>query len=356
MRGKLFGTVPERLLKREEGMAVGVISAESKVRDRTRQAIGRLIQVSVPQLNRNERLALFEEVEYKSRWNFDFASLMVLATAIASMGLLLDSGAVVIGAMLVAPLMMPLLGTGLSLAQGNWPLCRRALGSVVRGFLFALIIGLTMGALARYFELGMTGQLEARGKPNVLDLGVAFVSGVAAAYCVARPKLGGAMAGVAIAAALVPPIATVGISLVLGDLATSRGAAFLFGINVVAVVLGAALNFVLAGVRGGTAEGAWARRGLITLLLVCAGLVVPLTSILLFGSSRSSEIENVVKAELPKEARFISALRMDGGGYEVTVESDRPMNDFTKERLKEVLSKKAGKPVKVRLKTELVVE
>ena len=124
----------------------------------------------------------------------------------------------------------------------------------------------------------------------------------------------------------------------------------------VAVVLGAALNFVLAGVRGGTAEGAWARRGLITLLLVCAGLVVPLTSILLFGSSRSSEIENVVKAELPKEARFISALRMDGGGYEVTVESDRPMNDFTKERLKEVLSKKAGKPVKVRLKTELVVE
>ncbi|MDA7648831.1 DUF389 domain-containing protein [Akkermansiaceae bacterium] len=226
LKGKIFGTLPDKVLSGVGGVTMGVIRAERPVGHRVRNAVSRVIQTKVPQLNRNERLALFDEVESKSRWNFDFASLMVLATAIAAMGLLLDSAAVVIGAMLVAPLMMPLLGTGLALSQGSWPLCRRTLGAVMRGFLFALLIGLLVGVYARFFDLGMTFQLEARGRPNLLDLGVAFVSGVAAAYCIARPKLSGALAGVAIAAALVPPIATVGISFVLGDVATSRGAAF----------------------------------------------------------------------------------------------------------------------------------
>ncbi|MGJ8696394.1 MAG: DUF389 domain-containing protein [Verrucomicrobiaceae bacterium] len=352
LRGKLFGTLPERLLASETGRLVGVVRAERAVGHRFRDWVGRLIQIKIPQLNRDERLALFDEVESKSRWSFDFASLMTMATAIAGMGLLLNSAAVVIGAMLVAPLMMPLVGGGLALSQGHWPLWNRAIGAVVRGFVLALLIGLVLGGIARFFDLGMTFQLEARGKPNLLDLGVAFVSGIAASYCIARPKLSGALAGVAIAAALVPPIATVGIALVLGDTSTSTGAALLFGTNVVAVVLGASFNFVLAGVRGRGRDGEWARRGLIVLMLIMAGLLVPLTSFLFTGLSQSTHVERRVEPVLPKGMKLVSVLRMDGGGYEVVVESPRPLTRALQEKIKAAL----GGLEEVRLRTILVID
>jgi len=354
LRRKLFGTLPERLLNREQGLTVGVIRAERSKGHRFRDMVGRLVHINIPQLNRNERLALFDEVESKSRWNFDFAALMMLATAIAGMGLLVNSGAVVIGAMLVAPLMMPLIGTGLSLVQGNWPLARRAMGAVGRGFCFAFALSVAMGFLARFLNLGLTEQLQMRGEPNSLDLGIAFVSGIAASYCIARPKLSGALAGVAIAAALVPPIATVGIGLALGQTRVAFGAAFLFGTNIVAIVLGAGLNFTLAGISGNHKKGAWGRRSLIALVLVCLGLAVPLTSGLLSRLSRSEKLEKAIMDELPKGVTLVSANRMRGGGFEVIVESARPLEVDLFPKVAQVNGKIEGEKESVKLRTQLV--
>ncbi len=356
LRRKLFGSIPDRILNEGAGLTVGVIRAEHSKGHRFRDLVGRMVHINIPQLNRNERLVLFEEVESKSRWNFDFAALMSLATAIAAMGLLVNSGAVVIGAMLVAPLMMPLIGTGLSLVQGNWPLCKQALAALVRGFCFALLLGLGMGILARFLELGLTDQLRMRGEPNTLDLGIAFVSGIAASYCIARPKLSGALAGVAIAAALVPPIATVGICLALGEAAVAKGAALLFGTNIVAIVLGAGFNFLLAGIRGKHKSGEWGRRGLIVLLLVCFGLAVPLTSVLLSRIARSSELEMAVKAELPGGVKLVSVSRRPSGGFEVTLESPSPLNDEVLAKVKGAIDQQENRETKVRLRTHLVRE
>ncbi len=354
LRRKLFGTLPERLLRRESSVTIAVIRAERSKGHRFREAMGRAIHVNIPQLNRLERLALFEEVEAKSRWNFDFAALMCLATAIAGMGLLVNSGAVVIGAMLVAPLMMPLIGTGLSLVQGNWPLARRALGAVGRGFCFAFALSVAMGFLARCLNLGMTEQLQMRGEPNSLDLGIAFVSGIAASYCIARPKLSGALAGVAIAAALVPPIATVGIGLALGQTSTALGAALLFGTNIVAIVLGAGLNFTLAGIAGNQKAGTWGRRSLIILVLICLGLAVPLTSVLLSRLSKSEKLEKAIKAELPEGVRLVSANRMRGGGFELIVESARPIAPGLLKALSGVIEEVEGEKESVKLQTKLI--
>jgi len=280
LRSKLFGTVPDRLLKGPGGLAVGVVRAALPKGQRMREALGHMMRLSVPQLEREERIVLVDEVEGKARWTFDFAALMILATTIAGLGLLADSAAVVIGAMLVAPLMTPLIGGGLAVVQGNWPLWRRSQKAVLLGFFSAMLIALLIGWAARWLGFGLTGELASRGEPTLLDLGIAFVSGIAASYCLARPKLSGALAGVAIAAALVPPIATVGICLSLGETETSRGAALLFGTNVVAIVLGAASNFYLAGIRGKAVSGVWARRLFIVLTLACASVAVPLTSVL----------------------------------------------------------------------------
>jgi len=193
--------------------------------------------------------------------------------------LIQDSGAVVIGAMLVAPLMMPMIGAGLSLVQGNRALLREAVRSILVGFFTALAIGLACGLAWRLLEPEgeLTGQILSRGSPGALDLVVAFLSGLAAAYAVARPGLMGAMAGVAVAAALVPPIGSAGIALAKGQTGVGQGAALLFGTNLVAIVLGAGGAFRLIGVhppksKAGGGGRLWVRRVVFGLVLTAVGL------------------------------------------------------------------------------------
>lgn len=280
VRRKLFGTVPDRLIEGEDAMAVAVIRSRRSIAHRFRERMGHLLHLTIPQLAREERIALFDRLQSNSRWNFDFMTLMVLATGIASFGLVQNSPAVVIGAMLVAPLMTPLLGSGLSLVQGNLPLMQSAIRAICFGFLAALAVGFAVGFIAPITEL--TGELRARGGPTLLDMGVAFLSGIAASYCVARPNLSSALAGVAIAAALVPPIATVGISLALAEPTNARGAALLFGTNVISIILGASLNFFLAGIRAQRSAGSlWVRRAFAVLLVAFAMLLIPLSTVLI---------------------------------------------------------------------------
>lgn len=281
LRRMLFGAVPERLMRSGENITIAVFKNAAPVGHRLRGAVEKWLSLRVPQLEREDRIALGENLQMNSQWNFDFMALICLSTAIASLGLILNSGAVVIGAMLVAPLMTPLLGSGLALVQGNLVMLQSAMKSVVLGFVCALIIGVVLGVVSPIEEL--TSEMRSRGGPNLLDLGVAFLSGVAASYCVARPRLSSALAGVAIAAALVPPIATVGISLALRETANAQGAALLFATNVVAIILGSSMNFWVAGIRGKSADGGgalWTRRIWMTLIVLMASLCIPLGSFL----------------------------------------------------------------------------
>lgn len=362
LRRKLFGTVPGRLMKGHAGMSVGVIRGERAIGHRLREGFERLMHLNIPQLNRDERVALFGDIEDKARWSFDFAALMMMATAIASLGLLADSGAVVIGAMLVAPLMTPLLGGGLSLVQGNWPLWKECQRAVLFGFFSALGIGLVMGLFARWMSFELTDELAARGAPSVLDLGVAFVSGVAASYCLARPKLSGALAGVAIAAALVPPIATTGICLAMGKFTVAKGAGLLFGTNVVAIVIGSAVNFFMAGIRGrGTGAGSWAKRTAILFALVMAGLVLPLSSALVSRIAGASEVEESLLAmggERGLAVRSVQRVKYESGVQviEVLVDASEPVGEADVRTLQETAEGVVDGKVRVRVVTRLVSE
>ena len=129
----LFGTLPDRLLNHEEGCAVGVIRKAKPLWSQLKHNLESWLDLRIPQLSREDRVALNKNLETNSRWNFDFMVLMGLSTAIASFGLIQDSAAVVIGAMLVAPLMSPLLGAGLSLVQGNQPLILRSSEAIIWG-------------------------------------------------------------------------------------------------------------------------------------------------------------------------------------------------------------------------------
>lgn len=226
--------------------AVGVIRSGLPISGRLLQKLRRFVQRRVPQLDREHRISLVERIQSNSEWDFDFVALICLSTLIAGLGLIRNSAAVVIGAMLVAPLMTPIVGAGLGLAQGNLRLIKVGLQTVTRGFATAFLIGVVLGFLACR---EMTPEMHARGVPSFLDLIVALVSGVAAAYALGRPNLLSALPGVAIAAALVPPLAASGMALSLGEWSDAQGALLLFLTNIVAIILGTTTTFWSVGIR-----------------------------------------------------------------------------------------------------------
>lgn len=306
----LFGTIPKKILSGKDAAAIGVIRAKKPVATRLRETIERWLDLRVPQLNREDRVKLFEDLELRSKWGFDFMVLMSLSTAIAGLGLIQNSAAVVIGAMLVAPLMIPLLGGGLSLVQENTPLLKNSTKSILYGFLSALCISILLGFIAGKEEL--SAELLARGGPTLLDLLIAFLSGIAGAHCTARPTLSAALPGVAIAAALVPPIATTGISLATGFLDNAQGAAMLFTTNVVAIILGAAFTFYSSGVRGAVEKKSskrWADRAVIGLLFATVALAIPLSTVLISTVQDTS-------IEIPPElrTRLEKIVKLETGG------------------------------------------
>lgn len=366
LRGQLFGTVPDRLLQGETGLIVAVVRRRRKLAERALAHLGRWLDLTVPQMSRDQRIALYEKLQSGSEWSFDFMALMCLSTAIATLGLLQSSGAVVIGAMLVAPLMTPILGAGLALLQGNPPLLRAAARALAFGYLMALAIGYLLGLSVPIPEL--TPELLARGGPTLLDMGVAFCAGFAAAYCLGRPGLLAALPGVAIAAALVPPIATTGVSLARGATGNARGAALLFGTNVVAIVLGAAASLYAGGIRGrrgATASQRWVRFTFVALLLGAALLALPLGSGLLSQITGRPRLGEDVRAAI--EARVerhegvrlleLKGRREEGGQVvEIVVRAGAPVSEALAGELAAAVHEALGEGWTVRVRTEVAVE
>jgi len=209
----------------------------------------------LPRLSPADYTDLVQGLRRGSKLSTDFIVMLGLAAAIASLGLIQSSPAVVIGSMLLAPLMTPMLGCGLALSMGNAPLARQAAVAISVGFLFTLVVSFAVGFLTPGNEL--TPEIVGRTEPNILDLLIAGASGAAAAYALARPSLAGSIAGVAIATALVPPLCTVGIALAYLDLTSAWGACLLFNTNVVAIILGASGVFRMMGITALRRAAPW---------------------------------------------------------------------------------------------------
>ena len=241
---------------------------------------GRLTQVYslFPDLSREDRLVLARTLTEGSQWSMDFGMMLGCSVVIAALGLIQNSVAVIIGAMLVAPLMTPLIGIGLALVQGNFKLLGDASQAMFKGALLSLFLGISIRILTPGNEI--TPEVSIRGTPNTLDLLIAFFAGVAAGYALARPQLSGALPGVAISVALVPPLAAAGIALGTLDWLIALGALLLFATNMVAIILGSALVFRLHGIKTPTKfhnSKVTEKRIFIGLGFACILLSAPLT-------------------------------------------------------------------------------
>ena len=200
-----------------------------------------------PDERRRVITGLFHEGEAMFPFVRRYVTTMGLSVSLAVLGIRANSATVVIGAMMVAPLMGPVLAVAAALVMG-WR--RRFIISLLLAT--AASVGAVVLALAIALALpGSSGPLSnellARTSPNLVDLAVALAAGAAGAYGYVRERSGDALAGAAVAVALVPPLAVVGMSLAAGEIALARGAGFLFLANVTGITLSGALTFVVSG-------------------------------------------------------------------------------------------------------------
>ena len=176
-----------------------------------------------------------------------------LAGAIAALGLALNSSAVIIGAMLIAPLLAPVVGLGLALAIGDGRLALEVASIVVVSTLTVILVGAVLAlALPLPFQT-VTTEIAARTRPTTLDLVIAVASGLAGAVVTVarRSRLSGAVPGVAVAVALVPPLAVTGYGIGTGwNWPIIRGSLLLYGANLAGIVMSGMVVFLAAGMHG----------------------------------------------------------------------------------------------------------
>ncbi|MBD0262856.1 MAG: DUF389 domain-containing protein [Tolypothrix sp. T3-bin4] len=220
--------------------------------------------------------------------NPTYLILIVSSCAIATFGLLTNSAAVIIGAMIIAPLMLPIRGLAFGALAGNVRLFRLGLIAVVIGTLIAVAIACSLGSLVGISNFG--SEVLSRSKPTLLDLGIAVVAGAISGYAKVQPKISTSLAGTAIAVALMPPICVIGLGLSQANWSLSQGATLLYLTNLLGITLACMLTFLAIGYS----PLKRARKPLIWTLTLTGALLIPLS--VSFG-------------ELVRQARLESSLR-----------------------------------------------
>ena len=191
---------------------------------------------------------IVEAVHTSAGLGASYVILLLLSTFIATFGLLSNSTATVIGAMIVAPLMGPILGIALSLVQGDLPAFRRALLAEVVGVALCLTCAIAIARLLGPNQVDLTqSEIVGRTHPTLLDLAIGFAAGLAGSFATVNRKISGSIAGVAIAVALVPPLCVSGLSLGSGQWDSGLGAFLLFLANFLTIQLASSIVFGMAG-------------------------------------------------------------------------------------------------------------
>lgn len=199
------------------------------------------------------RRLVYEQTFFEGRFAMArtgrYCLMMFFASVISAVGVMTDSTAVVVGAMLIAPLISPMMGMGLSLAMG-WPnrLSRSTL-HVAAGIAIAIGTGWILAAALRLnVDVLANSQITSRASPTITDLVVAVAAGAAGAFALSRSDVSSALPGVAIAIALVPPLSVAGVTAQGGNWVQTRGSLLLFLTNLIAILFVGGAVFIFTGI------------------------------------------------------------------------------------------------------------
>jgi len=293
---------------------------------------------------------------------FDFFLLVVLSSSIATLGLITDSAAVIIGAMLLAPLMSPIIGIGMASITGSPLLLRNSISALLRGALLAIFLASSITIINNHLPFiniqELPKEILTRTRPTPIDLAIALAGGLAAAYALTQPNLSAALPGVAIATALMPPLCTVGISIALGRWDLTGGAALLFITNAITIAFAAVLVFFLRGF-GSSPTVAVHRlpRSLLFSASLTLLLLIPLSffSIKFFQeAAENRRVQTIVNHEILslKSVELVSmALSHNDTTMDIvlTLRTNSPLLYEQVVSLQEAIVKQLGKPASLKI-------
>jgi uncharacterized hydrophobic protein (TIGR00271 family) len=291
----------------------------------------------------DEFKSLFQVLRENARVSESYVILMVLSSLLATFGLFADSAPVIIGAMILAPLMSPIMAMGMGvLRQSEQAMRRESVRSFAVGVAVALLCAVALTWVTPLRTVNP--QIAARVNPTLLDMGVAVISGIAGAYAHARAEVARSLAGVAIAVALVPPLAVTGIGIGWADWEVFSGAGLLFVTNFAGMVLAAAATFLVLGYS----PFHFSRRGLGAALVAVVGV----SALLVPSFARMVEEHRVVDTldGWTSNGLTVSEVRVRRGDpirVGVTLLSDEPIGVDKIDRVRDAMSELLGRPVQL---------
>ncbi len=305
------------------------------------------------------------DLRRESRLTGGYLLVTGLSSVIATFGLITDSAAVIIGAMLIAPLLSPIMALALAALGGRERLFARAGVTLVTGIAVALVLSASLAWVAQQLPFGalatVPAEVQSRTRAGPFDLIVALAGGAAAAYALVRLQGAAALFGVAIATALIPPLCTVGIGIAMGDQGITIGAATLFVTNLVAITAAATVMF--AALRLRPRRSRTAHYG----ILLTSGLVIALVFVLVptavgvaqqrqlaagrqaFADSVSSAVADSLQARVPG-ATLVSVERSTQQGtlqLRATVEAATMPSLVAVRAIQADVARRLGRPVHV---------
>ena len=333
---------------------------ESPPRISLRNRIRRLLRGLRRPITRERRATVQVRLRDATKPDFSYYLLVILSSIIATMGLLVNSPAIIIGAMLVAPLMSPIIGIGLASITGDGRLLRDGILALFLGAVLAVIIStvITLGNLRLPFIIleDIPAEVLARTRPGPIDLAVALAGGSAAAFALAMPNISAALPGVAIATALMPPVCAIGIGLAMDRLDVAGGTFLLFITNAITIAFAATAVFFLLGFVPRVESGA--KRAPRSLFISGFLTIVLLGSLSYFSyefvqdANQKKEMESLIRAELYKLGHpDLLELGVDSTGETVNIElvvrTLKPLLYEDSVELQKALAERLQRPVAV---------
>jgi uncharacterized hydrophobic protein (TIGR00271 family) len=299
---------------------------------------------------------LFLSLRSSSKFSYVYLTLMILSTLLATTGLFANSAPVIIGAMILAPLMAPIISLAMGVVRAEERMVNSSLKTLAIGIGMALLFSCVYTLIIPLEQI--TGEMQGRLHPNVLDLLVAIFSGIAGAYAYSKEEVAKSLAGVAIAVALVPPLSVTGIGIGLGNFDVIYGSFLLFVTNLVGITLSASLTFVVLGY----APFSRGKKGLYYTTALMALVALPLVlsfyqiveknnylavlKSMKYLSIGGKEVELVVKGVVMQNEVLIVDL-------ETVSASGLHNEDF--DELKEALEKKLNKKLVLEISSKIVI-
>mgnify|MGYP001126527435 CR=1 FL=1 len=247
-----------------------------------------------PKVSEEDLERLRSNLVTDAKYDRDYLVLALSSCFIATCGLLLGSAAIIIGAMIIAPLMLPLRGVALAALEGDWFLFRQSAIAVGLGTIASILLAWTIGRIVDMPESEFSLEILARTQPTLVDLGIAMVAGAVGGYAKIQPKLGDAVAGTAIAVALMPPLCVVGLSLSQASWSFARGSFLLYFTNLLGITLACMLVFIWGGYY---VESSRITRAISSTLALTALVVVPL-AFSLWQLVRQVQLQSTLKSIL----------------------------------------------------------